>query len=83
MGRIVQLLIAILLTLLVYRIYVALKRRSALSPEMPPAIVWSKAPWAWIVVSVLLLFVLQLVLGEIFSIDPDDFFFGGSSLLSS
>jgi hypothetical protein len=82
MGRLLEIVIAILLPLLIYAVYLALQRHRARLAGEGRLPVWADAPWTWIVIVMLLLFVVQLVLGDLLSIDPDDFI-GGKSLIES
>ena len=80
MGRVLEIMIAILLPLAIYAVYLVLQRRRIRLAGEGKLPVWAEAPWTWIVIFMLLLFVVQLVLGDVLGIDPDDFV-GGKSLI--
>lgn len=73
MGRLFLILLSILLPLAIYAAYLAAARRKAKLKGEGKLPHWAEAPWTWIFIAMVLLFVALLFALNILGIDPDDF----------
>lgn len=82
MGRLLLILLSIILPLAIYAAYLAAARRKAKLQGEGRLPRWAEAPWTWIFIAMVLLFVVSLFALNIMGIDPDDFL-NSPSLISA
>lgn len=73
MGRLFLILLSIILPLAIYAAYLAAARRKAKLQGEGKLPRWADAPWTWIFIAMVLLFIVSLFALNILGIDPDDF----------